>query len=80
MESIVLKEKQKKRNTLDRFWNSVILIDMMKTALQQISEKQVGQHPQLQGLPCVANVSRSAKWFSYNKFDTNVEEGGGGRS
>jgi len=52
---------------------------MMRTALQQISEKQEGQSLVGQGLPCVANVS--SVWHkSYNKFDTSVEERGGGRS
>lgn len=50
---------------------------MMKTVLQQRSE-QKAKWFSLQGLPCVAPVS-SCVWHneSYNKFDTNIEEGGG---
>jgi len=50
---------------------------MMKQALQQ-SEQIKGRI--LQGLPCVANVSSVVWHKSYNKFDTSIEERGGGRS
>jgi len=71
-----VKKKTKKAQTLDRFKKSDILIGMMKTALQQNSEKKHN----LQGLPCVATVSSPVWHMSYNKFNDTSIEGSGGRS
>lgn len=69
-------KKEKKAQTLDRNKNSDILIDIMKTVLQQNEDKK--HNPQ--GLPKMLVSSLKTVWHkSYsNKFnDTGIEESGG---